>query len=55
MGKHVESNPGQRSRRPRHASASLWHPGDFEVSSARRSVLGIGGRADGAPRGGLDF
>ena len=50
MGKNVGSNPRQRSRRPRHASSSLWHPRDFGVSSARRSKLGIGGRVDGAPR-----
>ncbi len=52
MGKNVGSNPRprQRSRRPRHASSSLWHPRDFGVSSARRSMHGIGGRADGAPR-----
>jgi hypothetical protein len=50
MGKNVGSNPRQRSRRPRHASSSLWHPRDFGVSSARRSMHGISGRADGAPR-----
>ena len=50
MGMNVGSNPRQRSRRPRHASSSLWHPRDFGVSSARRSMHGIGGRADGAPR-----
>jgi hypothetical protein len=50
MGKNVGSNPRQRSRRPRHASSSLSQRRDFGVSSARRSMHGIGGRADGAPR-----
>jgi hypothetical protein len=50
MGENVGSNPMQRSRRPRHASSFLWHPRDFGVSSARRIMHGIGGRAYGAPR-----
>ena len=54
MGKNVGSNPRQRSRRPRHASSSLWHPRDFGVSSARRSCTGSAG-ARTVLRGGLDF
>jgi hypothetical protein len=50
MGKSVGSNPRQRSGRPRRASASLWHPRDFGVSSVRRIIQGIGECADGTPR-----
>ena len=52
MGKNVGSNPRQRSRRPRHASSSLWHPRDFGVSSAA-CTGSAGGRT--VLRGGLDF
>jgi hypothetical protein len=50
MGKNVGLNPRQRSRRPRHAFSSLWHPRDFGVSSAGRGMHGIGGCVVGAPR-----
>ena len=52
MGKNVGSNPRQRSRRPRHASSSLWHTRDFGVSSAA-CTGSAGGRT--VLRGGLDF
>jgi hypothetical protein len=54
MGKNVGSNPRQQSRRPRHASSSLWHPSNFGASSASRSRTGSAG-ARTVLRGGLDF
>ena len=51
MGKNVGSNPRQRSRRPRHASSSLWHPRDFGSHPQHARDR----RAGGVLRGGLDF
>jgi hypothetical protein len=48
MGANVGSNPKQWSRRPRRASSSLWHPRDSGFPSARHSMHGIAGCADGA-------